>query len=288
MNERSDQNESKREEILERHRLERKQLNAKTTEMRHKCDKKDKKKAKDLKTQIETMTEELKTRHENELKDLSVGNHSGEEAINRLTDELNDVKVETNTSGVSEDTEVIANGMKYKETKISRAQRRRDAKSLKDKQREQRIADDMVDDADNHRLIEAQQLKNILDSRGLTVYEIASDGDCMYRSIEHQLSLKNIKTNVTELRQKTCHYMKENKIDFIPFLTSNTTGDLMNDSEYELYCEEVADTKSWGGQLELRAISHVFKMPIEVIQTVGNPVLIGQTDYKTDTPLILW
>ncbi|CAG2101721.1 unnamed protein product [Medioppia subpectinata] len=236
MNETIDANETKREELLERHRLEKKQLN---------------------------------------------------EPVDRLTDQLSAVKVDTIASDLSQDTEVIANGIKYNETKISKAQKRRDAKALKEKQRQQQIIDDTIDDSENERLIEAEKLKNILVSRGLVMHDIASDGDCMYRSIVHQLSLQNITTDVSELRQKTCDYMMDNKIDFIPFLTSNTTGDMMSDSEYENYCNDIATTKSWGGQLELRAICHIFRVAIEVIQSVGNSVLIGHNDSNTDRPLIL-
>ncbi|XP_054164860.1 deubiquitinase OTUD6B-like [Oppia nitens] len=278
-----------KEALLERHRLEKKELNAKITDMKHKTPKGDKKKQKELKNEITLMTEELTKRHENELKSLSTTSsdlNTNDETINGLTNQLTEIKVNTKIIDNNVDSDLIDNGIKYSETKVSKAQRRRDAKALKEKQKQQRIAEDMVDDSENQRLIELDKLKNILSSRGLVMYDIPSDGDCMYRAIEHQLSLNNIKTNVSELRQKTCDYMKTNKLDYIPFLTSNT-GDLMNDEEYDGYCNDIATTKSWGGQLELRAISHIFRIAIEVIQTEGSPVLIGDTDYRGCKSLIV-
>ena len=294
-----------KESLLERHRLEKKHLNglslifgsfkknviimftikAKITQMRHSLTKGDKKKKKEINKEIDSMTEELQKRHENELKNIESA--SSDQQLNDLSDQMNGIRVIENKANLSEDLEPLTNAIKYNETKISRAQKKREAKALKQKEKEQRIRDDMIDDSENIRLIEDQKIKTILNGKGLTLYEIPSDGDCMYKAIEHQLSLKNITTNVSELRQKTCDFMKDNKIDFLPFLTSSSTGDLMNDSEYEHYCNEIANTKSWGGQLELKAISHIFGLPIEVIQTEGNHVLIAPFDCKTQ-PLILW
>jgi len=76
----------------------------------------------------------------------------------------------------------------------------------------------------------------------------------MYKAIEHQLGLRGVKTNIEELRHKSSDYMRAHRDDFLPFLTSNKTGDLMNEEEYEEYCYEVANTKSWGGQLELNCL----------------------------------
>ena len=256
--------------------------------MRHNLTKNDKKKKKELNKEIDSMTEELRKRHENELKALQLRSDSGKQSINELSDEMNVIRVDDNEEELSNDLEAVPNGIKYNETKISRAQKKREAKALKQKQKERQIAEEMIDDSENIRLIEEKKIENILKSRELVLHEIPSDGDCMYRAIEHQLSLNNITTNVEQLRQKTSCFMKQNKLDFVPFLTSPSTGDLMNDEEYNDYCNDIANTKAWGGQLELRAVSHIFQTPIEVIQAEGNHVLIGQLDYKRRLPLILW
>lgn len=290
------------DDVLQRHRTEKKLLNgkynssshplksdslssAKITQMRHSLAKGDKKKKKEVNKEIESMTEELQKKHENELK-LFNGSHI--EKVDQLADHLNNMSVAKEAEEKPEEPELVPNGIRYTETKISRAQRRREAKAVKEKQKEQRIKDDMIDDSENQRLIEAKKLTHILSSRGLALREIPSDGDCMYKAVEHQLSLHNVCTNVSQLRQKTCDHMKDNKLDFLPFLTSPVTHDLMSDAEYDQYCDEIATTKSWGGQLELRAISHVFRTPIEVIQTEGCPVQIGLNEYGTAQPLILW
>ncbi len=227
----------------------------------------------------------LKSKHEKELKDLKLNNDSNK-SVNELTININNVSIDSNQNDLITNTD-FTKGIKYNEIKISKAQRKRDAKALKERQKQSRIDNEVLNDCDNPRLIETQKLKSILDERQLVVHEISSDGDCMYRAIEHQLSLRDIKTNIEELRLKTSDYMKTNREEFLPFLTSNKSGDLMSHEEYEDYCNEIANTKSWGGQLELRALSHVLKTSIEVIQAEGTNVSIGNSEYKSNKPLLL-
>ncbi|KAG8536431.1 hypothetical protein GDO81_026378 [Engystomops pustulosus] len=58
---------------------------------------------------------------------------------------------------------------------------------------------------------------------------------------------------------------------------------LCHTDEYEKYCTEVANTPAWGGQLELRALSHILQTPIEVIQADTSPIIIGE-EYSS-TPI---
>jgi OTU domain-containing protein 6 len=49
----------------------------------------------------------------------------------------------------------------------------------------------------------------------------------------------------------TGQYLKEHKPDFHPFLSHPDTGDEFTDEQYEDYCDEVAYTSAWGGELEV-------------------------------------
>jgi OTU domain-containing protein 6 len=53
------------------------------------------------------------------------------------------------------------------------------------------------------------------------------------------------------LRKMTSQYLKEHRADFLPFLSSADTGDLFTDEQYEDYCNEVANTSAWGGEVEV-------------------------------------
>jgi len=48
----------------------------------------------------------------------------------------------------------------------------------------------------------------------------------MYSAIRDQLVSQTAAT-VDDLRRKTSEYIRENKVDFLPFMTSKRTGDMM-------------------------------------------------------------
>ncbi|CAH0557471.1 unnamed protein product [Brassicogethes aeneus] len=50
----------------------------------------------------------------------------------------------------------------------------------------------------------------------------------------------------------------------------------VNEDEFKKYCKDVATTKLWGGQLELKALSNILSCPIKVIQASGPPTIQGE------------
>lgn len=56
---------------------------------------------------------------------------------------------------------------------------------------------------------------------------------------------------IDKLRKMTSQYLKEHRSDFLPFLSNVDTGDLLTDEQYEDYCNEVANTSAWGGEVEV-------------------------------------
>ncbi|XP_009948754.1 PREDICTED: OTU domain-containing protein 6B-like, partial [Leptosomus discolor] len=55
--------------------------------------------------------------------------------------------------------------------------------------------------------------------------------------------------------------------------------------EFEKYCDDIANTAAWGGQLELRALSHILQTAIEVVQMDSPPIIVGE-EYS-GKPIIL-
>ena len=54
----------------------------------------------------------------------------------------------------------------------------------------------------------------------------------------------------------------------------------MSEAQYEKHCGEIESTAAWGGQAELRALSHALKRQIIVYQAAGAPIvglLLSQT-----------
>lgn len=175
--------------------------------------------------------------------------------------------------------------MQEKMPRITKAQKRRERKANKEKERELLIAQQEKENLKGARNVEAEKLKKILGEKHLAIYEVPSDGNCLYKAVEHQLSLQNIIITVEELRKLTSEYMLSHEDDFLPFLTNQNTDDIMTMDEFHQYCDDIIYTSAWGGQIELNALSHVYQLPIEIIQADGPLLIIGE-EYKK-SPLIL-
>lgn len=55
---------------------------------------------------------------------------------------------------------------------------------------------------------------------------------------------------------------------------------------FEEYCDRVASTSEWGGQLELRALAHALCMPIQVF-TADSDIFTMGAEFDTKEPLQL-
>lgn len=115
----------------------------------------------------------------------------------------------------------------------------------------------------------------------MKVVEIASDGDCMYKAVEHQLATRHqCQSSVGQLRQATANQLKQHPDQYLPFLTSSSGDTLMNHEEFEKYCDQVEKTRSWGGNVELKALASHLNTEIQVIQADG-PVIRIQPELGT-------
>ncbi|XP_044751636.1 deubiquitinase OTUD6B, partial [Coccinella septempunctata] len=162
-------------------------------------------------------------------------------------------------------------------SRTSRAQRRRDKKASEEAERNRRrILEEKESSQNGPKVVELNAIKDVLKEMGLALYDVAADGNCLYCAVNHQLELKNQEAHsITKLRKLTANFMKENKDDFIPFMYKDS-GEPVSETYFEEYCDEVASTKLWGGQLELKALSNVLKCPIKVIQAIGPPTILGE------------
>lgn len=185
----------------------------------------------------------------------------------------------------------MSGGFKYVENnRVSKAQKRRDAKAAKKAEQIKRIEEAEKLDENKERRLEQEKLDNVLRKKQLDIYDIDADGDCLYRAAEHQLSIASDseqKYTCQELRDKTSQYMLENADDFMPFLI-NDQGDLMSLQDYKNYCNRISKTKEWGGHLELTAISQFTKKPIHIYQAEGDaPIIIEPRIDLSKSPIIL-
>lgn len=256
------------DDLLAKHRSERKLMQAKVQSLKKSVTKGDRKKKKEIDTQIALIEQEFEDKCSLEIKDF--------ESNAKLQVQQVEVK---DTANASSDV-INANGETFsdnKANKISKARKRKEKKELEEQKRNELIAQQEVENKNMPAFIELNKIKQKLKSLNLQLKDVRSDGNCMYYAICDQLSKKlSLAKTCEDLRELTCNYMLKNQHEFQPYLCSEQDGEPMNDEQYEDYCKKIRETLVWGGQLELKAISDVLKVKIKIIQADSNDVIIGE------------
>ncbi|XP_076045494.1 deubiquitinase OTUD6B-like isoform X2 [Oratosquilla oratoria] len=253
---------SPEEQLLSRHRKEKKDLQAQIMQLKKHVNK-DKKKKKEIADEIVKLEKDLQERHEKELAELE-----NEEVIELA----NDVSTLEITENGFDDCESTPQENVSGKKKISKAEKRRQKKAEANREREDRIKEEEANNRFSARAVETEKLRGILLQRNLRMYEIKPDGNCMYAAIAHQLP----EYTVSQLRASAADFILNHVDDFLPFLTNPKTGDLLTQEEFVEYCSQVRNSPVWGGQPELRAISQAIKVKIVVLQAEGLPSVIGE------------
>ncbi|KAF3833863.1 hypothetical protein F7725_025067 [Dissostichus mawsoni] len=237
--------ETPEEHLAKQHRKEKKDMQAKIQSMKNAIPKNDKKRRKQMTEEIAKIEADLNNKHEEELSQLKSSiDTKGEEVLNGVET----MKMEGQEGSAGEG-------------------------------RESRIAEAEVLNLQGVRHQEGLKLAQKLATKQLQIKEISSDGHCMYRAIEDQLAQRTkpeLTMSMKELRSRTAEFMRGHADDFLPFLTNSNTGDMYTTDEFEKYCSDVEHTAAWGGQLELRALTQVLLLPMEVIQADSQPIKIGE------------
>ncbi|XP_020798042.1 OTU domain-containing protein 6B [Drosophila serrata] len=271
------------EDIGARHRRERKELQAKLQAMKKNAPKNNKNKRKEFLEEMARLEGELEQRHKAELQSGEASAPPAEVKQQVEEKPAKSVHNEEETEEQGEEPDHPPN------QRVSKAQKRRDKKAKEAREREAEIKVELQNAANqpSPKLIELQQITAKLSSRQLSLHNIASDGDCLYQSIKHQLIVNALPGHsVLELRQETANYVRAHKDSLICYMTHPETGELLNDEQFEQYCQDIAKTHAWGGHIELKAISSLLKVPIEVIQAEGAPTLLGQEEFG-GAPLVI-
>lgn len=242
------------DDVVDRHKKEKKDLRTKIIALKRSSGKKDKKKLQD---EIEKMENDLITKHAEEMSHLTISN-----------------PVEADEKAVVDETSVEP------VQRISKAQKRREKKEQDAKRREEELVQADEDNKNSVRNLETRAINSTLKSRKLKLHSIKSDGDCLYGAISHQLELFQINRSIESLRKIAADYIRAHRDDLICYMTSSKSDDIMSQEEFDKYCQEVEKTKAWGSQIEIQALSNSLKIKIEVLQSSGSPTISGD-EYKS-------
>ena len=162
------------------------------------------------------------------------------------------------------------------EKKTTKAARRRMKREAEERERERRIEAEKAALGPSAETSERETLRRELQPLGLAVKEIRADGHCLYRAIDDQLTMvrgRGHEGGYAGLRETCARTMREDEDAFRPFAEDGCGED---DDKWNDYVRAVESTATWGGQLELMALSKALERRISVYSATMPTVVMGE------------
>eukprot|EP00002_Diphylleia_rotans_P029381 TRINITY_DN5985_c0_g1_i1.p1 TRINITY_DN5985_c0_g1~~TRINITY_DN5985_c0_g1_i1.p1 ORF type:complete len:334 (-),score=77.17 TRINITY_DN5985_c0_g1_i1:914-1915(-) len=255
-------------QMLQRHTREVRDLKTATQKKLQAVKKGDKAERSQVELDAKKLEDEMVERHSQELAALEsqVGSMSSQQDTLDEGKKDHPLEQEKSTqSGSASESSAAADQKKSKGP--GRQQLRKNRKLEEEKKRKEELQAKFAGGI-NHRAIEKEKLEKILAPLGLRIHEIPPDGNCLYRAVAHQmdrigLSNSAKKEDFASIRLVAANHLRSNVDDFLPFMTTED-GDMHTTESYQKYCNQVANSNDWGGELELRALSIALRVPITV------------------------
>lgn len=101
--------------------------------------------------------------------------------------------------------------------------------------------------------VDDSQLRSSIAQNGQTIVEVASDGNCLFRSLSDQL-YEDHGAKHEDVRQQICDYLEAHEDDFRVFLVEGEDA-----TDFESYVEGMREDGEWGGNLELVAAARWYR-----------------------------
>ncbi|XP_062939080.1 OTU domain-containing protein 6A [Cynocephalus volans] len=255
---------SEYQRMLRRHHREKRELEERIYTMKNLVPKSDRKRRKQLLLDVARLQAQLEQKHQQELEKFQE-RYPDNSDLDSVTEDLAKIDLENQPPG------------------LLRAQKRWERRAALERAHQETIGEAAVEHRASFGREEEEKLTAILRARNLEMKDIPADGHCMYRAIRDQLVFP---MTVENLRHRTATYMQKHVDDFLPFFSNSEAGDACSREDFMRYCDDIMHSASWGGQLELRALSHILQTPIEVIQASSPAVVIGQEYTKKPLTLV--
>jgi OTU domain-containing protein 6 len=289
------------EELLARHRKEKKDLAGELTTLKKQVSG-DKKKKKEVTRQCEDKERELKERHQQEIAELESGgavDQIKEEVVDdEGEDEFSPEKLLAQLELAKEQEEATTKKKKGPAAEPVGSQAPSGHKPKKNRQKEraarkaaeqEAIRQQALDEAalqPDLRKIEMENIESLTKLNGTTVHDIVPDGHCLYSSIADQLAVRHeVDVDVQTLRTKCAAEIRRDRNSYIPFLFDEAT---MSIKDVDSYTKELEETAIWGGDLEILALARVYDCPISVLMS-GRPVhRVNEEGNKEELKLVYY
>ena len=96
---------------------------------------------------------------------------------------------------------------------------------------------------------------------------VDADNSCLFSSIAYLLDRKNFN------EQSSSKY----RMMIVEYLNNNSFDEALLDSPLEVYINDIADPSKWGGGIEIKIFTEIFKIEIGVVDVQTNRIdLFGQ------------
>ncbi|KAI9273722.1 hypothetical protein BY458DRAFT_508031 [Sporodiniella umbellata] len=269
-------------DLLEKHKEEQKKLTTRIIALRKSAPKSDKRKKREINSQIADLEYNLKVKHEEEIRvfkakeaGLDPADVKNEEDDGISMDFLDKLTIKEEQEPQESNASKQPKGKKVNKAKLRIEKRNAEMERLREEA--ERDAANMPDQG----AIETEAIQKLLVPLNLRIKQITADGHCLYNAFADQLKLRyNEETTYKELRKSAAEYILDHPDDFIPFL-------YLEDGDLKKYCTDIETTACWGGQLEILALARSKEVPVDIIQTDAPILKICDDEYPTKPPIKL-
>ncbi|KAL2404043.1 OTU domain-containing protein 2 [Exophiala dermatitidis] len=282
------------EELLARHRKEKRDLQSRITQKKKNATKKTRKGVND---ECERLEHELAGRQEAEIAALTGNGNDTTDGLEASVDALaiDEDPVDGNSETVPQErnetppsSHSIAPSPSPSSDQQSRPkkpnrQKARLARRAAEQEAQAAAAALEAENQPDLREQEMASMKKQMESLGLSETLIRPDGHCLFSACAHSMPADLVsKPGLTNepyqnVRIAAAEFMASHPDDFGPFL----------EEPLETYVKKIRDTAEWGGQLELQAIARSYNIDINVLQADGRVEKISSAENK-DPEEAIW
>jgi OTU domain-containing protein 6 len=283
------------EDLLAKHRKEKRDLQAKTAQKKKAATKKTRKGVNEECDRLETQLRERQAQELAELDGVDSSEGKDLDGVGAAEADPGHAAVEEKSpeNGLNGDEELSSQVSKLEVSDTSspstgkkpNRQKARLARRAAEQARVTEEAEAEAVDLPNLREREKEIMTKTFKSHGLQEKEIRPDGHCLYAAIADQVKVHGRTVTVGNVlsqgddfrtvRHVAANHISNHSEDFVPFL----------EEDLDTYVRKVRDTGEWGGQIELKALAEAYKLKICIVQGDGRITEIG--DDKDTTKIWL-
>lgn len=255
-------------QMKKRHLKEQKDLKLKISQMQHKVPKSDKAKRDELAKEIKAMTDALEARQKQELLDLDAREAGAEQEKLSEAAALEANKKESFNA--------------QKQAKMQQKMERQIELERAEKERMEKI---IAEAGPSDQAIEREKIVKKLSKKGLSLFDVPADGDCLFHALADQLkraggSAAAGKTD-SEIRSDVVEYIREHPDEYAGFMDGDKKMKGADQkTKVDAYCDRMSKKGCWGGDIEINAAANVYDCSITVISADGNDLTIGSGSKK--------